>query len=143
MVAVLYLTGRGVTTDTAEGLKRLQAMVDAGKSDGASELGSVYLKGWGVPVDYTQALAWFNKAAAAGEPDAQYELGVMNENAMGVRQDRVAAMSWYILSAAQNNEDATTAAASLKKQMSGGDLRRAQNTAKAFTAVPMKAQSAK
>lgn len=79
-----------------EGLRWLNAAVDAGDAEAVTQLGRLYRDGKinGKP-DYVAARQWFEKAAERGDSDALNELGYLYQVGLGVKRDYEAARVWY------------------------------------------------
>lgn len=65
-----YLSGEGVTKDSAAAVRWYRAAAEQGRADAQTRLGLLYAQGEGVPRDEVEALAWFILAARGGDEDA-------------------------------------------------------------------------
>ncbi len=101
MVGTMYIEGRGVTRDDAEGVRWYRKAAEQGHAATQYYLGVMYYRGQGVPQDYAKAAGWWRKAAEQGDPIAQYDLGVAYHNGEGVPQDYVQAHMLYNLAASR------------------------------------------
>ncbi|MDL2284858.1 sel1 repeat family protein [Oxalobacter sp. OttesenSCG-928-P03] len=64
-LGTLYLEGKGVPQDTAEGLKWLNEAAEMGDANACFQLGMLYYDGRLVERDYEKALNWYLQAAEA------------------------------------------------------------------------------
>lgn len=62
-LGTLYLEGKGVAQDTAEGIRWLTVAAEKGDAHAAFQLGMIYYDGRLVEQDYKEALVWYLKAA--------------------------------------------------------------------------------
>ncbi len=83
----LYITGRGVPKDPAQGASLCLMGAKAGNADAQTDLGNLYLQGLGVPRDMVQARYWYEKAAASGQRNAEFILAKIYWNGSGVAAD--------------------------------------------------------
>ena len=105
-LGLMYVTGRGVPQDDAQGAAWYRKAAEQGDATAQLDLGSMYFKGQGVPQDYAQAVAWYRKAAQQGDAWAQNNLGMMYDEGRGVPQDYAQAVVWYRRAAEQGDADA-------------------------------------
>jgi TPR repeat protein len=70
----MYINGRGVQKNLAEGAKWVQAAADQGDGTAQYYLAELYEDGRGVPKDKITAIMWFILAKQAGERDFMREL---------------------------------------------------------------------
>jgi uncharacterized protein len=96
-LARMYLSGEGVSRDSAEGLKWLRKAALAGVGLAQYQLGACHEMGIAVTQDYSEAARWYRLAADRGVPAAQYRLGLLYTNGAGVPRDLVAAHMWLNL----------------------------------------------
>ena len=66
----MYILGRGVGRDAAEGVRLLQAAADAGDDGAMEDLMDIYAQGRpGIPIDRKEQLRWVVRLAEKGHPD--------------------------------------------------------------------------
>lgn len=66
-LGMLYLFGKGVREDAAQGIAWLKEAAENGYYLAASELGQIYLSGRGVDVDEQEAIKWLELATMIAE----------------------------------------------------------------------------
>ena len=96
-MARMYLSGEGVSRDSAEGLKWLRKAALAGIGLAQYQLGACHEWGIALTQDYSEAARWYRMAADRGVPAAQYRLGLLYLNGAGAARDLVAAHMWLNL----------------------------------------------
>jgi hypothetical protein len=102
----LYLSGHGVTRDSAEAISWYRRAGYQGFALAGLSLGSMYANGQGAEQNYVEAARWFRLAADKGIPVAMYRLGLMYANGQGVLQNYILAHMWLNLSSDQYAMDA-------------------------------------
>jgi len=95
-------------------------------------LGLIHATGRGVARDDRQAVEGFEKAANSGLPLAQYGLGMLYSNGRGVKQDWLQAHVWLNLSATGGYVGASQPLEYAASQLSGENLARARELARAW-----------
>jgi TPR repeat protein len=70
----MYMRGKGVDKDEAEGVRWLRMAAEKGNQDGEYGLGMAYLKGKGIQKSDSLAYVWLKKAADLGHAEAQKEV---------------------------------------------------------------------
>lgn len=105
-LALLYMTGQGVSKDMSKAADMTRDAADKGVVIAQNALAYMYANGIGVAKDNDQALVWYRKAAEQGAPNAQLSLGIAYEEGAGVKQDLEQAAMWYRKAAAWGLEDA-------------------------------------
>src|SRR6266446_5336343 len=100
-MARMYLSGEGVSRDSAEGLKWLRKAALARVGLAQYQLGACYEWGIALARDYGEAARWYRMAADRGVPAAQYRLGLLYLNGVGAVRDLVAAHMWLNLATAR------------------------------------------
>lgn len=66
-LGMLYLFGKGVEADTAQGISWLKQAANNGAYGAANELGQIYLSGKGVAIDEKEAVKWLELATMIAE----------------------------------------------------------------------------
>jgi hypothetical protein len=66
-LGMLYLFGKGVEQDTAQGITWLKTAAQNGSYAAANELGQIYISGQGVEIDETEAIKWLELATSIAE----------------------------------------------------------------------------
>jgi hypothetical protein len=74
-LGVLFLTGRGVPKDPAQGYHWIRKAAENGDPGSAYVTGLLLIKGEGVQKDSKEGVEWLRKAADADYPDALARLG--------------------------------------------------------------------
>lgn len=74
-LGAMYIRGKGVPEDYAEGAHWLRKAAEQGNARAQISLGFMYEEGAGVPQLYEEAARWLQKAAENGSVDAQFGLG--------------------------------------------------------------------
>jgi TPR repeat protein len=69
-LGMLYLFGKGVEHNTAQGISWLKQAAENGSYGAANELGQIYLSGKGVTIDETEAIKWLELATKIAEQNA-------------------------------------------------------------------------
>lgn len=93
-VAMMYLSGKGVTLDTKMAATWLEKASAQGNVKAAARLGILLLKGDGVSADPKRAVDMLARASEQ-EVLAQYYLGEAYAEGLGVRRDYQQAITWY------------------------------------------------
>ena len=119
----------------ADELDDLRKDAVQGNASAQFRVGFMYYYGEGVPQDYKEAIKWYRLAADQGDADAQFWVGVMYYKGEGVPQDFVQAHMWHNLAAAKGNEDARKNRDIIAKEMSPGQIERAQALASQWAAA--------
>jgi TPR repeat protein len=99
----MYVGGRGVKKNEAEGLRLARLAAQAGDGYGEAILGMIYADGLGVPKDPNEAVRHLRVAADKGNATGLAGLGWMYEYGKGVARDEVEAIRLYRASANQSN----------------------------------------
>jgi TPR repeat protein len=105
-LGALYLEGRGVKKNEAEGLRWIRKAADQGSALAQGVLGKAYINGIGVDPDEVTGKFWLHKAAEQGDALAQAELGEMYAEGRGVKRDETQAIEWFQKSAGQGDAQA-------------------------------------
>ena len=66
-LGMLYLSGKGVEKDVAQGIEWLKHAAGNGSYLAANELGQIYLAGRGVPMNEQEAIKWVELATQLAE----------------------------------------------------------------------------
>jgi TPR repeat protein len=137
-LARMYLSGEGVTRDSAKGLKWMREAATAGVGLAQYQLGAGYELGIVTPQDYSEAARWYRMAADRSVALAQYHLGLLYLNGVGVTGDLVAAHMWLNLAAARLPPgEPRNAVASLREavaaKMTASQIAQAQKAARDWT----------
>jgi localization factor PodJL len=93
-----YLTGQGVSADTAEAVKWFERAVAKGSPAAAFRLGMAYEKGQGVQKDRARAKTNYVLAAESGHLKAMHNLAVMlveDSSTAGKQPDYTSAIPWF------------------------------------------------
>ena len=106
ILGLCYVSGRGVSKDTAQALKWFHKAADQGLDEAQYTLGCCYNGDDGFPKDSGEAVKWWGIAAAQGYADAQYCLGLKYFVGEGVAKNPAAAAKWWKKAAEQNHGDA-------------------------------------
>jgi TPR repeat protein len=99
----IYVNGRGVPKDIAEGMRWLRMAADRGNTDAMTSIGYGYEQGEGVAKDYAEALRWYKSAADLGDAEGMMRVGWLYEHGEGVEQNYAEAMRWYERAADRGN----------------------------------------
>ena len=105
---------------------------EQGEATSQYNLGVMYAAGEGVPKDDVEAAKWFREAAEQGDANAQSSLGVMYTNGEGVPEDFIEAYAWANIAAAQGNEMADSLRESLREEMDGDSIAKAQELSRDY-----------
>jgi len=137
-LARMYLSGEGVSRDSAEGLKWLRKAALAGVGLAQYQLGACLEWGIAVTQDYGEAARWYRMAADRGVPAAQYRLGLLYLNGVGVARDVVAAHMWLNLATSrlppgELRNAVATLRESVAASMTAAQIAEAQMTARNWT----------
>jgi uncharacterized protein len=134
-----YEIGRGVARDYAAAARWYRkAADDHDDRDAQHSLGGLYARGLGVAQDYAEAAKWYRRSAAQWLWEAKFDLGELYAAGKGVPRDLVQAYMWFTLAAgsAGTEEDRQSkirhAREAVAKQMSAGDIRKAEYLAARF-----------
>src|SRR5262249_15298905 len=96
-VAKLYASGRGVSSDEAEGLRWTRKAAEQDEGEAIFQVGYALEKGRGVARDDAEAATWYRRAADRGHGMARNNLGVLYRRGRGVAGDDAEAAKWYRL----------------------------------------------
>ncbi len=137
-LARMYLSGEGVSRDSAEGLKWLRKAALAGVGRAQYQLGACLEWGIAVTQDYGEAARWYRMAADRGVAAAQYRLGLLYLNGVGVARDVVAAHMWLNLATSrlppgELRNAVATLRESVAASMTAAQIAEAQMTARNWT----------
>jgi len=102
-LGVMYLVGKVVPKNVAEGVKWLRAAADQGHHAAQLNVGTLYANGIGVPKDFVEASKWYQRSADQGDAGGQVSLGYLYEHGLGTVQNFAQALFWYRKAADQNN----------------------------------------
>ena len=97
----MYGTGRGVSKDAVEAVKRYRLAAEQGEATAQANLGFMYADGQGVLRDVAEAVRWYHLAAEQGNATAQLNIGLHHEVGMGVAVNFVKAHKRYSLVASR------------------------------------------
>ncbi len=131
-IGVMYRDGKGVPRYISEALIWFRRAAEQNEARAQAALGDIYRDGQGVEQDDKEAADWYAKAAAQGEPHGQSELGYIYGTGSGRPKDLVLSYMWSSLAAAQGDEPAATNKAAAAARMVPGQIKRAENLAKAW-----------
>jgi hypothetical protein len=140
-LGVMYIEGRGVAPDDAEGAKWFRRAAEQGEPMAQFNLGASYAEGAGVPRDDAEAARWFRRAADQGVSLAQLNLGIMYSEGRGVAKDLVEAVKWidlavFSLPAGGARSDAARALAAITEQLTSEQIQEAKSRQRAWKAKP-------
>jgi uncharacterized protein len=140
-LGVMYIEGRGVAPDDAEGAKWFRRAAEQGEPMAQFNLGASYAEGAGVPRDDAEAARWFRRAADQGVSLAQLNLGIMYSEGRGVAKDLVEAVKWidlavFSLPAGGARSDAARALAAITAQLTSEQIQEAKSRQRAWKAKP-------
>ena len=123
----MYLMGQGVTQDSAQASKWLQAAAVQGDADAQFLLGSMLL----LPQrDVGEGLKWLRLAAEQGMQDAQYLLGkAYMQGAERLARDPVQGGKWLRLAAKNNKQFYQDELQSAERQMTPDQVAKAKELA--------------
>ncbi len=97
ILASLYLSGRGITTDVEAALAWAEKALPAEDPYALESLAIIYLEGHGRPADATKAIEFYEIMAKNGNSDAHVEIGRIFENGIaGVEQNLETAAEYYL-----------------------------------------------
>ena len=109
-LGLMYVLGRGVAENRAEGLKWIKAalsvivtMAKKGIPWAQTDLGTAYELGLGLEKDMNKAIHWYTEAADRGYAGAQTNLGVLYASGDGVEWNRDLAIQWLQRAARQGD----------------------------------------
>ncbi|MES9844769.1 MAG: SPOR domain-containing protein [Candidatus Sedimenticola sp. PURPLELP] len=115
-LSMLYLNGKGVTTNNRAGMEWLGKAAQAGHAAAQLNLGNHHFQGRHVKQDYLQAAEWWEKSAEQGTSQAAFNLGNLHYNGYGVPRNTQEAIHWYKLAALNGSRDAEQALARVAPQ---------------------------
>jgi len=91
----MYLAGRGVEPNVAEGTKWMRRAAEAGDARAEFNIAALYVQGTGVPQDDNEAAKWMRKAAEHGLAAGQFGLGSLYASGRGVPKNLTESVKWY------------------------------------------------
>jgi TPR repeat protein len=103
LLGQIYLEGRGVAVDEAEGLHWHAVAASAGNVESMNMVGRCHELGRGTPVDEALAAVWYRKAAANGLDWGIYNYANLLATGRGVARDRPHAFALYRRAAAMGH----------------------------------------
>src|SRR5690242_16111610 len=95
LLGQMFLEGRGVAVDEAEGFHWHAVAASAGHVESMNMVGRCHELGRGTPVDEVLAAVWYRKAANAGLDWGIYNFATMLATGRGVPRDRPRAFALY------------------------------------------------
>ena len=101
-LALIYLTGDGVSKDDSEALKWLRKAAEQDNPVAERYLAEMYFKGRGVPANNAEAAKWLRLAAEQGDAESQHNLSVLYSQGLGVPRNLKQAADWMRKAAEQN-----------------------------------------
>jgi len=101
-IGKMFLTGLGVTANTAEGQKWLEKSAKGGYVRAQTELGDMYSK----RKFYKNSLYWYEQGALQNDGRSLFRLGEMYADGEGVKVDKTRSAEYTINSANMNFPDA-------------------------------------
>jgi TPR repeat protein len=131
-LAQLLIDGRGVTQDYTEARHWCQVAADQHDPAGMYCIARLYQDGIGVPKDTRLAAKWFLRSAELGSGSAMWQLGEMYWKGNLGKPDRVTAYMWMLLAFSSRIPPPRQDAASLRKEMSESEAKKAMGKARAF-----------
>lgn len=105
LLAVEYITGKGVAKNEAEGVKWLRKSAEFGQPRSQCDLAHCYMDGTGVKIDYTEGVKWYKMSAANGYIVAQNRLGRCYYLGTGVSKDYAESAKWFHKAADRGDDD--------------------------------------
>jgi TPR repeat protein/serine/threonine protein kinase len=102
----MYVLGRGVPKDEAEGIRWYRKAAAQGYAGAQFNLGLEYARGTAVAKDLAEAAQWYRKAAEQGFAAAQHNLGSMYQHGEAVAKNAGEAVKWYRRAAEQGDAEA-------------------------------------
>jgi len=130
--ASLLLEGKGLEKDEAAAYSWFKKASDLGHLGAKNEYANALIEGKYVEQDVKVAVELFQQTAAEGNPVGLYSLGQAFAAGLGVDQNLIKAHSYFNVAAALQHPQAAAARAALEQQMLAGDVRKAQQLAKAW-----------
>jgi TPR repeat protein len=103
LLGQMFLEGRGVEVDEAEGLHWHAVAASAGNAESMNMVGRCHELGRGTPIDEALAAAWYRKAADAGLDWGLYNYANLLATGRGVPRDRARAFALYRRAAAMGH----------------------------------------
>ena len=105
-------------------------LAEQGDSWAAWEVGYAYREGQGVPKDLKESLKWYLRAAHLGDRAAQFNLALLyKQGDSDTPRDLVVSYMWAKLSEKAGNDHAGTFRKDLEKEMTSGQIQKAQRLA--------------
>lgn len=105
-LGALYLSGRGTSQDSKQGIHWTKEAAMKGLASAQYNLGTMYIDGQLLTQDYHEAMKWLLAAAGQGLPAAQAGVGAMFYEGQGVPQDFTEALKWMKIAAANGDPEA-------------------------------------
>lgn len=105
VLAMAYLRGAGVASDTTAAARWSAAAAQGGEPMAQYLLGTLYGKGDGVKADPARAFALFTAAAARGNLKAMHNLAIAYIEGVGTPVDQARAAEWFARAAARGYVD--------------------------------------
>ena len=106
LLGQIFLEGRGVAVDEAEGFHWHAVAASAGNIESMNMVGRCHELGRGTVVDETLAAVWYRKAANAGLDWGLYNYANLLATGRGVARDRARAFALYRRAAAMGHAKA-------------------------------------
>lgn len=95
-LGMMYIKGRDLKQDTAEGLKWLKLAAAQKNADACYQLGRMYNEGETVEKNDAESIKWFILAGEAGSGEAQQALGTAYKDGTdGAKKDLKEAAKWF------------------------------------------------
>jgi TPR repeat protein len=103
LLGQIFLEGRGVAIDEAEGLHWHAVAASAGNVESMNMVGRCHELGRGTPIDEALAAVWYRKAANAGLDWGIYNYANLLATGRGIARDRPHAFALYRRAAAMGH----------------------------------------
>jgi TPR repeat protein len=145
-IAIMYVSGCGVSQDDAEAARWFRRAAEQGSAEAMTKLGVMCGTGRGVAQDGAEAVRWYRlaadgwrRSAEQGDASAMTNLGIRYASGWGVPQDYVLAHMWRNLAtfrlAGEELEQSVRTRDALASLMTSEDLSEAQRLASEWQAT--------
>ena len=105
-IGLLYLEGRGVERNPAEGRRWFRLAAEQGFAPAQTAMGLIFASGRDVPRDFVELVKWFERAAQGGDARGQRFLAIAYRQGDGVARDPAKAVEWLRKAADQRDAEA-------------------------------------